>query len=226
MSPKKTTVQKISNAEAAFWYLSTFLALGFVAVGMGMLLFQIINFCLPDTTWSEWQYRSAEESAKFAVSSLVVTAPLYYFFQRHINRRISQKDLSDDSALRKWLTYAVLFVALAWLIGDVITLVYSFLDGELTLRFVLKVAIIAMIAGSVFVYYVTDIKNATQKTRRQRQKWWGIGFITITLMTLMIGSIVTIKTPSEVRKERADQRLEESLSEAKWSCAKILRNTW
>ena len=44
------------------------------------------------------------------------------------------------------------------LIGDVITVVYSFLGGELTTRFVLKVITVGAIAGTAFGYYLSDLR--------------------------------------------------------------------
>ena len=39
------------------------------------------------------------------------------------------------------------------------TLVYNLLGGEITTRFLLKVLIVAFIAGSVFWYYLTDVRR-------------------------------------------------------------------
>ena len=44
------------------------------------------------------------------------------------------------------------------LIGDFITLVYNLLGGELTTRFMLKVLTIAVIAGTIFFYYLPDLR--------------------------------------------------------------------
>jgi membrane protein YqaA with SNARE-associated domain len=45
------------------------------------------------------------------------------------------------------------------LIGDVITLIYNFLGGELSARFVLKILTVAVIAGGVVAYYLADIRG-------------------------------------------------------------------
>ncbi len=39
------------------------------------------------------------------------------------------------------------------------TLIYKLLGGEFTVRFVLKVIVAAVIAGTVFGYYLTDLRN-------------------------------------------------------------------
>lgn len=60
---------------------------------------------------------------------------------------------------RKWLTYLTLFVAGAFLVGDAATLVYNALGGELTIRFVLKVATIAIIAGGIFTFFLSEMRK-------------------------------------------------------------------
>jgi hypothetical protein len=58
-----------------------------------------------------------------------------------------------------------LFVAAGALIGDVTTLVYNLLGGELTIRFVLKVLIVGAIAGTAFTYYLRDLRLDEQESK-------------------------------------------------------------
>jgi uncharacterized membrane protein YraQ (UPF0718 family) len=50
-----------------------------------------------------------------------------------------------------------LFVASSIIIGDVITLLYNLLGGELTVRFLLKALVVAFIAGTIFWYYLSSV---------------------------------------------------------------------
>ena len=59
----------------------------------------------------------------------------------------------------------LLFIAATALIGDVTTLVYNLLGGELTMRFVLKVVTVALIAGTAFTYYLRDLRVDEQEAR-------------------------------------------------------------
>lgn len=60
--------------------------------------------------------------------------------------------------MRRWLTYMTLFLAASFLIGDFITLVYNVLGGELTTRFVLKAVTVAVLAGTTFGYYLSELR--------------------------------------------------------------------
>ena len=44
------------------------------------------------------------------------------------------------------------------LIGSVAAVVYYFLDGAVTVRFVLKVLAVGAIAGTAFAYYLRDLR--------------------------------------------------------------------
>ena len=57
------------------------------------------------------------------------------------------------------MTYLTLFLAVGFLVGDFTTLVYNALGGELTVRFLLKVVVVAVIAGTIFWYYLRDLRR-------------------------------------------------------------------
>ena len=61
--------------------------------------------------------------------------------------------------MRRWLTYLTLFVAASILIGDVTSIVYNLLGGEITTRFALKVLTVGAITGSVFAYFHHDLRQ-------------------------------------------------------------------
>ena len=61
------------------------------------------------------------------------------------------------------VTYVTLAIAACALVGDVISLIYNFLGGELTARFLLKVLTVALIAGTAFVYYLWDLRETEKE---------------------------------------------------------------
>lgn len=76
-----------------------------------------------------------------------------------LNKAIDKDPDKRSSKIRKWLTYITLFIAAGVIIGDLITLVYNVLNGELTTRFILKVLTVGGIAGSIFGYYLWDLRK-------------------------------------------------------------------
>ena len=87
----------------------------------------------------------------------MVAFPVYLLTQRLIAREIAP--------IRKWLTYIALLIAAGIVIGDLIAFVSYFLSGELTMRFVLKVATVLLIAGGVFWYYLGSLRPARAGAR-------------------------------------------------------------
>ena len=90
---------------------------------------------------------------------MVIAFPVYLFVSWLLTKAIKKDPDKRSSKVRKWLTYITLFITAGILIGDLITLVYNFLGGDLTTRFILKVFVVAAIAGSVFAYYLWDLQT-------------------------------------------------------------------
>lgn len=145
------------SAREAFTYLLLFSTLYIVAFQFGSLLFQFINQAFPDPA-SPLTGQFRREAIRFSVSSLIVALPVFLFMSRLTNRETTSDPMKRMSPVRRWLTYLTLFIAACVLIGDVTTLVYSVLGGELTTRFVLKVLVVGVIAGTVFWFYVSDLR--------------------------------------------------------------------
>ena len=67
--------------------------------------------------------------------------------------------------LNQQITYLALSFASAIIIGTLITLLTNVLGGELTTRFVLKTLTVLSISGSIFGYYLTDLKRAEEQQK-------------------------------------------------------------
>jgi len=147
------------SAREAFFYLLLFATLYVAAYHLGSLLFDLLNRAFPDPTDSEWAVRTLGESMRWSAASLIIAFPVYLFLAWHLGKELARTPAKRLSAVRRWLTYLTLFLAAVALIADMITLVNNLLGGELTLRFGLKVAIAAVIAGSIFGYYLSDLRQ-------------------------------------------------------------------
>ncbi len=146
------------SAREAFRYLILFSTLYVSAFSLGTLLFQFINQALPDPAAPALAVGAVRDVIRWSISYLVVAFPVFLYVFRLTGREIELDPRKRASKIRRWLTYLTLFVAAGVLIGDFTGLVYNLLGGELAARFVLKVSTIALIAGTIFGYYLWDLR--------------------------------------------------------------------
>ncbi len=147
-----------TTAREAFIYLVLFLCLYITAFSFGSLLFHFINRWIPDAILP---YESGGDlsAVRQAVASLIVAFPVYLWLSSIIAKAIRKDPDRRASKVRKWLTYMTLFIAAGVIIGDLITLLFNLLGGELTVRFTLKVLAVLLIAGLIFGYYLWDLRQ-------------------------------------------------------------------
>jgi hypothetical protein len=146
------------SAREAFLYLVMFSTLYYGAWNLGSLLFTFINRAFPDPTEPNYISYYWDEQ-RWSTAAIIITFPVFLFMARYIGREIQRDPLKRLSPARRWLTYMTLFVSSATLLGDTTTLIYNLLGGDLTIRFVLKVLVVAAIAGSGFAYYLLDLRQ-------------------------------------------------------------------
>jgi Domain of unknown function (DUF5671) len=141
------------SARDAFFYLLLFATLYITAYQLGSMLFSFINLALP-MPGNSYEAARAEGSIRWATASLIVAFPLFLVLSVKLSREIRLDPARRLSSVRRWLIYLTMFVASGVIVGDAISLVYNLLSGEITVRFVLKVLVVAAITGTVFAYFL------------------------------------------------------------------------
>ena len=147
------------SAREAFLYLLLFGTMYFCASNLGTLVFQLIDRAFPDPEASEMARQVIADTIRWSASSLIVALPVFLFMSWYTAGEIRRDPSKHASKIRRWLTYLTLFVAAATLIGDLTTLVYTILSGDLTARFILKVLTVGLISGCIFAYYLRDLRK-------------------------------------------------------------------
>ena len=154
---RATLSRKASTVDVVINFFS-FILLGIVATALGTLFFQLINIAFPDaldaTSW--YSASQATSSIHYAIAALIIGFPLYYLAMRLWFRKFREDEGRTESKLSKWLTYLVLLVTAVTIVGDLITVVFTLLQGEVTARFFLKALVILVIAGAIFGFYYLE----------------------------------------------------------------------
>ena len=157
----ETTATNKTSPKDVFLHLLAIITLYASAISFILLIFEYINVLIPDPLMVGGYYSldSSYGAIRWYISSLIVIFPVYVLTSRFLNKNYNEFPEKRNLRVRKWLIYFTLFLAAIIIIGDLVTLIYNLLGGELTNRFLLKILTIFFVAGSIFGYYFSDIKK-------------------------------------------------------------------
>ena len=193
---------KKNTPRDLFLHLLAMVTLYWSAITFTTLLWQCINSFFPDAlnAFSSSSYYSS--LIRFSVSTLIIVFPVFILVSWYLNKIYRRETAVRDSKLRKWLIYITLFVASLVIIGDLITIINTFLGGEVQARFILKALSILLTAGMVFGYYLDDVRREAPAKSAKYFAWISgtLVLIAIILAFFVIGS------PNTARLLQFDQQ--------------------
>lgn len=147
-----------------FLYLFTVGTL-YVCVGTFLnLLFEYIDRLFPDLI--DYSFVGYSTSIRLSIASLIILFPIYVSLTWFLRKDTIAHPEKRDYGVRKFLFYLTLFLAAIAIVADLVTLIFHFLEGELTIRFFLKVLVVLIVAAAVFGYYFWDMRRETLPTSR------------------------------------------------------------
>ncbi len=197
-----------NTPKDVFSHLLAIIALYIGVVSVIALLFQYINALFPDHL-DIYYYDPAVDIIRRSSAALIVVWPVHILMSWIIGKDLRKDEKKRGRGIRKWLTYLTLFAASLTIIVDLITLLYNFLGGELTMRFALKVLSVLVVAGAVFGYYLWDIRREGDKDSTvPKQATYAISLI---LILCIVGGFFIIGSPKELRAKKFDEQRTQNL---------------
>lgn len=188
---------------------------------LGNLIFQYINIYVPDLLVSE-SARFTREAIRWSLATLVVIFPLYIWVNSYLQKELQKFPEKRELRTRKWLLYFTLFLASGFIAGDLIALIFRYLSGELTIRFLLKVVSILLIAISVFLYYGWILRKEIPPTQDPRMKFFARGATAI-VFALIVAGFFFAGSPQAERLRRFDDRRVSDLQQIQFQIVEFWR---
>ncbi len=185
-----------------FLWLGILITLYGSVTSMVTLLFQYINFAYPDPLTGPSDPYAA--STHVAMATVIVFVPTTLVLYRIMRDQCAKDHSRMNTWVRRWALVLTLFIASMAMLIDLITLITTFLGGELTVRFIFKTVIVLLSAGGVFLHFLADIKGYWA-VERMRANTVGYAFGFLAIITVVAGFLV-IGTPGETRGYKLDQQ--------------------
>ena len=199
--------------------ISLYLSLSFFLV----LAFGIINVQFPDSADQWWNINQAEGGIRFGIAMVVVFFPTYLITTRYVNQIRRKETEGKYLVLTKWLIYLSLLLGGAVLLGNLVAVIATFLEGEITQRFILKALAVLVIIGGAFYYYIKDAKGYWV-THEKQSITIGVVTAAIVLATVVFG-FFSIETPGEARERKIDEKQVQDLTEIQFRVEDYLNRT-
>lgn len=144
------------SAREALVYGLLFLLLGAISWHVTMLGFRVIESLLPGL---EERYPPPPSALRWNIAALIPTVPLFLWLNRRVARDTARDAGTRRSLVRRWFAAVTLLLAALALLGDLVAVIYSLLNGELTPRFAAKAGLIAIVGGLAFAYYRDELDD-------------------------------------------------------------------
>lgn len=220
METQQTAPAARPKFSLSFFFLSlgTLISLTTAVVSFLNLVFGTLDKRLPDPLYGTYQYGYNTydyEGIRMALATLIIFFPVFLVVS-HFWKKASRRGLgSADALVRRWLIYIVLFASSLTVAIDLVTLVRYFVSGEITARFIWKVAATLLVMVFVGWYYLFELRGR-EKFLGMRIGWWPGVKASVLTAALIIWSFSVIGTPGMQRMWQLDSRRTSDLQGIQW----------
>ncbi len=191
------TIKKPTSPKDFFLNLGATILLYSVVINILNLLFSIIDKAIPDPAY--YSYYSNSDSIRWAIASLIIIYPFFIYITRVLNKSTEIEPEKINLGIRKWLSYLTIFIVGIAITVDIVILLNTFLGGELTLRFFLKIISLFLVLLITLKYYLLSLKDE----RSLNKIIFGIS-TSLVIISILLG-FYTMGSPATQRMMRFDE---------------------
>src|SRR3989344_4601711 len=166
-----TSIRPKITPKDFFIWLGAMVALYWSVVAFIFLVFGYIDYVFPNPL--VYQVDPYSGSIPYEMASILVLFPIYAALIYFIRREIARDPARGEVWIRRWALILTLFIAGFTMAIDVVILLTTFFRGEeLTTAFLLKFALVFLVAAVGFMHFAADLKGYWDNNRK---KAWAVG---------------------------------------------------
>lgn len=185
-----------------FLWLGAIIALYASITSFLALIFHYIDLAFPDPL--SYPIDPLSFGMRISMATLIVMVPLFLALLLIIRRDIVREPGKANIWARRWALVLTIFLAVLTAAIDLITLLNTFLGGDITTRFVLKAGVVLLLAVLVFLHFLADYRGYWT-LHREKVNMVGAGVGALAIMTVVAGFLL-IGSPSHLRELRFDDQ--------------------
>ena len=201
---------KNKNPKYAFFYLLSLVALIFMSIFSAVVVFHIIDKSIFDALTANNSYNN-QSLLRFAISALLISTPVFFLCAFTINQGLKKGDLEKESPLRSWLTYFILAVSAVVILGSIVGIINDFLSGEMTLKSVLQLLTVIIIAALAFSFYLYDIRRENVSKKNRVMQIFFFSSLTL-VVAIFVSAWFFVESPKMARERKFDNILLNNIS--------------
>lgn len=201
-TPARPPASSKTTPRDFFLWAGAVIALYGSVISLITLLFEYVNRVFPDQL--AYYGDPYAGGIRAAMAGVIVLVPTAIILLRIIRKSIALEPGKAEIWARRWALVLTIFIAVAVILIDLITLITTFLGGELSIRFGLKVAIVLLVALGVFMHFLADLKGYWA-ANNAKANMVGIAVGMLALLSVVAGFFI-IGTPGEIRMLRYDEQ--------------------
>jgi cytochrome c biogenesis factor len=168
------------------------------------LLFGYINYVYPIAA-TNYYYSPYDSGISYWMASFIIFGAATILLLRVIHSTIHKDPTRADIWVRRWALYLTLFIAGITILGDLIVLLNVFLSGEdITTRFMLKVAVVLLVAAGAFMHFLADLRGYWS-AQPMRANSVAAAVSLVGILTIAAGFFI-VGTPWQARQYRLDEQ--------------------
>lgn len=202
-TPAPAPTHSKTTPKDFFLWLGAIIALYGSITALITLKFEYINYLFPDPlAYAGDPYGGA---VRTAMATLIVLVPTMIVLFRFINTSIAEEPGKANIWVRRWALGLTLFISVVVGLIDLAVLINTFLGGEITMRFGLKVLAVLCVAIATFAYFYLSLKGFWSRGSGKANNIVAIVVLLAMIATVVAGFFI-IGTPADVRKLRFDEQ--------------------